>query len=43
MFPHRLIPRRRRLPRPSTVRLDRRSGLPARRGPEPMPRMRWYA
>jgi hypothetical protein len=42
MFKH-LIPRRRRqAPRNPTGLADRRSGVPARRRPEPMPRMRWY-
>ncbi len=40
----RLFPTRRtQPPRDATRRVDRRSGPPARREPEPMPRMRWYA
>jgi hypothetical protein len=35
--------RRRQAPRESTSLDDRRSGVPARRKPEPMPRMRWYS
>ena len=34
--------RRLHTPRDSTSRTDRRSGAPAGRRPEPMPRMRWY-
>ena len=37
----RLLSTRRRPPQDPTRRIDRRSGAPARRGPEPMPRMRW--
>jgi hypothetical protein len=33
--------RRRRTP--PDAKIDRRSGAPARRGPDPMPRMRWYS
>jgi hypothetical protein len=35
--------RRKQTSRESTGRDDRRSGAPARREPEPMPRMRWYS
>ena len=35
--------RRMQTPRESTGRADRRSGAPAGREPEPMPRMRWYS
>jgi hypothetical protein len=42
MLEHLLTRHRRRPPRSSTGRLDRRAGAPARREPEPMPRMRWY-
>jgi len=35
--------RRRQAPQKSTGLADRRSGVPATRAPEPMPRMRWYS
>jgi hypothetical protein len=35
--------RRRHAPQPLEARVDRRSGTPKRRVPEPMPRMRWYS
>jgi hypothetical protein len=42
MFRH-LIPHRRRLAPRNPAGLDeRRAGMPIRRRPDPMPRMRWY-
>ena len=38
-----LLSRRRQAPRSTTGLDDPRSGAPVRRGPAPMPRMRWYS
>ena len=43
MFTFKLSLRRKRPPRDASARADRRFGAPVRRGPEPMPRMRWYS
>jgi hypothetical protein len=37
------FPFRRHTAQPPEARVDRRSGSPKRRMPEPMPRMRWYS
>jgi hypothetical protein len=42
MFAQLFSRRRRQTPRDSKVRSDPRSGAPAKRRPDPMPRMRWY-
>jgi hypothetical protein len=42
MLKHLFPLRRRQEPRDSTTLAERRSGAPVRRGPYPMPRMRWY-
>ena len=42
MFTNLFSRRRRQASRNGTALADRRSGAPARRGPDPMPRMRWY-
>lgn len=43
MFKRSIFGRRRPAVRePDGGRTDRRSGRPARREPEPMPRLRWY-
>lgn len=43
MFKRLSIPLRRRAPRGTAGIVDRRSGAPYRRRPDPMPRMRWYS
>jgi hypothetical protein len=39
----RLFTRRPESPRSTARRIDRRSGAPVRRNPDPMPRIRWYS
>lgn len=43
MFKHLFTLRRGQAPRDSKDLVDRRSGAPVRRRPDPMPRMRWYS
>jgi hypothetical protein len=43
MFKHLLSLRTRQAPRDSLGLADHRAGAPVRRGPAPMPRMRWYS
>jgi hypothetical protein len=43
MFKHIFTSRRRQAQRTSSGLVDRRSGAPVTRRPDPMPRMRWYS
>jgi hypothetical protein len=43
MLKHIFTSRRRQTQRTSSGLVDRRSGAPVTRRPDPMPRMRWYS